>query len=92
MANTPSAKKRIRQNEKARLRNKAHKTRLRNQLRKFSRAIATGNGEQAKAEFTRAQTLLDKGAQYGIIHRNHAARRKSRMSQKLDELLQKKSG
>ena len=77
MANIKSQKKRIRTNEKARLRNKAVKSALRTHVRKFHEAVAAGDAEKV-AEYARvACRQLDKAASKGVIHKNQAANRKS---------------
>ncbi len=80
MPNTKGAKKRLRQNIVRRDRNRAEKTRMRHSLRKFREAVAAKDFETAK-ELSRATVcLLDKAAARGVIHRNKAARLKSRMA------------
>ncbi len=86
MANSASANKRIRQNERRRLRNKAEKTRLRTQLKKFVKALEAGNSDEAGTEFRKATVLLDRASRRGVIHGNQAARRKSRMQIRLNAL------
>lgn len=80
MPNTKGAKKRLRQNVVRRDRNRAEKTRMRNTLRKFREAVEAKDFDAAK-ELARATVcLLDKAAARGVIHRNKAARLKSRMT------------
>jgi small subunit ribosomal protein S20 len=79
MPNTASSKKRLRQNEKLRVRNRAVKSVMRGQIRRVREAVAAGNGEQAQAELKIAQKRLDKAASTNLIHRNAAARTKSRL-------------
>jgi small subunit ribosomal protein S20 len=80
MPNTKGAKKRLRQSFVRRDRNRAHKTRFRNSLTKFRKAVEENNLEEAKELSVATSRLLDKAASKGIIHRNKAARLKSRMS------------
>ncbi len=80
MPNTPSSKKRLRQNEKLRLRNRAAKSVVRGQIRKVREAVVAGNKEQAQSEFVTAQKKLDQAASNNLIHRNAAARTKSRLA------------
>lgn len=83
MPNTKGAKKRLRQSLVRRDRNRAQKTRLRHSLWQFREAIAANNMDVAN-ELSRATArLLDKAASRGVIHRNKAARLKSRMSHQL---------
>ena len=79
MPNTASAKKRLRQNEKLRLRNRAAKSKMRSQLRAFREAVKAGDSEKAQAEYQAAQKSLDKAAGKRLIHKNAAARTKSRL-------------
>jgi small subunit ribosomal protein S20 len=79
MPNTVSSKKRLRQNEKLRIRNRAVKSVMRGQIRRVREAVAAGNGEQAQAELKIAQKRLDKAASTNLIHKNAAARTKSRL-------------
>lgn len=80
MPNTESAKKRHRQSEVRRERNRAAKTRLRNSLRKFREAVAANKLDEAKTLSTFVTKLVDQFASKGFVHRNKAARLKSRMS------------
>ncbi|WP_336204782.1 30S ribosomal protein S20 [Nonomuraea sp. LPB2021202275-12-8] len=77
MANIKSQIKRNRQNEKARLRNKAVKSSLKTAVRKFREAAEQGDLEQAVALQRVAARQLDKAASKGVIHKNQAANRKS---------------
>ena len=80
MPNTESAKKRHRQSEVRRERNRAAKTRLRNNLRKFREAVAADKLDEAKALSQVVTKLVDQFASKGFVHRNKASRLKSRMS------------
>lgn len=80
MPNTKGAKKRLRQSVVRRDRNRAEKTRLRQSLRRFREAVAAKNFDEAKELSAATTKLLDKAASRGVIHRNKAARLKSRMS------------
>ncbi|MEU8341778.1 30S ribosomal protein S20 [Actinomadura meyerae] len=77
MANIKSQIKRNKQNEKARLRNKAVKSELKTAIRKFREAAEAGNAEAAVAAQRAAARKLDKAASKGVIHKNQAANRKS---------------
>lgn len=86
MANHKSALKRIRSSARRRMRNRIYTARTRTEVKKARVAIA-GEDVQAAIEQTRqAVSLLDKAAAKGIIHKNNAARRKSRLMQKLAQL------
>ncbi len=80
MPNTKGAKKRLRQSVVRRDSNRAQKTRFRHSLTKFRKAVEANNLDEAKELLVVTTRLLDKAASKGIIHRNKAARLKSRMS------------
>jgi small subunit ribosomal protein S20 len=82
VANIKSQMKRIKTNEKARLRNKAVKSALRTHVRKFREALEAGDNEKAQDLARAANRALDKAASKGVIHRNQAANRKSAISAK----------
>ncbi len=83
MPNTNSAKKRLRQTEVRRDRNKAVKSALRSQLRKVREAVQAGDVSTAESEMQVATKRLDRAGQKIIIHKNTAARTKSRMQKLL---------
>ena len=83
MPSSLSAKKRLRQNDRLRLRNRATKRTLRSHLKRVHSAIAEGDYAKGDAEFRVAVKKLDQAAAKSIIHRNAAARTKSRLSAKL---------
>jgi small subunit ribosomal protein S20 len=81
LANTKSAEKRIRSNERKRVRNQMYRSRVKTMVKKAEETIFSG---QPSAEAIReAMSTLDKAAVKGIIHKNNAARRKSRLAKKL---------
>jgi small subunit ribosomal protein S20 len=82
VANIKSQLKRIRTNEKARLRNKSIKSSLKTAVRRFREAAAAGEKELALSELRTASRALDKAVSKGVIHRNQAANRKSAMAQR----------
>ncbi len=88
MANIKSQIKRNKQNEKARLRNKAVKSALRTNVRKFREAADAGDVEQATTAMRAACRSLDKAASKGVIHKNQAANRKSAIARRCAELQQ----
>lgn len=87
MANHKSAIKRIRSNERKRIRNRVYTSRTRTQVKTARLAINSDDKEKAIAETREAIRLLDKSADKGIIHANNAARRKSRLMKQLNALL-----
>ncbi len=80
MANIKSQIKRIRTNEKARLRNKSVKSSLKTSVRAFREAADSGDREAATAALVHASRQLDKAASKGVIHANQAANKKSAMA------------
>ncbi|MEE9964382.1 MAG: 30S ribosomal protein S20 [Propionicimonas sp.] len=82
MANIKSQKKRILTNEKARLRNKAVKSSLRTNIRRFNEAVEAGETDKAQELAKVATRSLDKAASKGVIHANQAANRKSAIATK----------
>ena len=82
MANIKSQIKRIRTNEKRRLRNKAVKSELKTYVRRFREAADAGDIETAEAALRLACKKLDKAASKGVIHRNQAANRKSALAKR----------
>jgi len=79
MPNTKSAKKRLRQNETQRARNRDTKSTMRSQIRRVREALRDGNIEQAEAEFRAAAKKIDRAGANNLIHKNAAARTKSRL-------------
>jgi small subunit ribosomal protein S20 len=80
MPHLKSAKKRVRQNEKARARNRSTMKALRTQVKKVLKAIKDGQPDTAKMEYLAACRQLDKCGTRGYIHANAAARTKSRLA------------
>jgi len=83
LANTASAKKRIRQNEKRRMRNKVWLSRARTTVKEARTAIDSGDREAAENAIMVAIKQLDKAASKGVIHNKNASRRKSRLMKRL---------
>ena len=83
MANTKSAIKRIKQNHKRRLRNRLFTGRARTYVKHARSTIEEGTPEDARTATLAAISALDKAAEKGIIHKNNAARRKSRLMRHL---------
>jgi len=81
VANIKSQKKRIITNEKSRMRNRAYRSQLKTAIRATREAVEAGNGEEAFALAQKACRLLDKAASKGVIHKNQAANRKSKLMQ-----------
>jgi small subunit ribosomal protein S20 len=88
LANTQSAIKRIRSSERKRKSNQAHRSRARTYVKHARRLIETGQLEEAETMAHKAVSALDKAAQKGIIHKNTAARSKSRLMRQLNQAQQ----
>ena len=86
MANSPQARKRAKQAEKNRKHNASVRSMVRTYLKKVIAAIESGEKEQAKAAYDAAVPVLDRMADKGIIHKNKAARHKSRLSAQIKAL------
>ncbi len=86
MANSKSARKRIRIAETRRVRNRPYRTAARTFVKKAEAAIRAGDQTVAQSAVVDAISMLDRVASKGIIHRNNAARRKSRLMAKLNHL------
>ena len=87
MANSASAKKRIKQNERNHLRNRSRKSAVKTATRKFLDNLQKGDLQQAQETFAEVQKQLDQVAAKGTLHRNTAARRKSRLAKRLNVAL-----
>lgn len=81
MANKASAEKRARQALKRRARNRSYRSLLRGEIKKLRQAVEGGDAETARSMLTATLGTLDRTAQHGVIHRNVAARTKSRLTQ-----------
>ena len=86
MANIKSQLKRIKTNEKARLRNKSVKSSLKTAIRKFREAAEAGDKDKALELLQDASRKLDKAATKGVIHPNQAANKKSAMALRANNL------
>ncbi|WP_159883774.1 30S ribosomal protein S20 [Paenibacillus puerhi] len=86
MPNIKSAIKRVKVSEKRRQRNASHKSALRTAVKAFETAAAGSNVETAKEALITASRKLDQAATKGLVHKNTAARKKSRLAKKLNAL------
>ena len=86
MANTAQARKRARQAVKNRAHNVSLRSRMRTAMKKVVNAIQAGNKEQAQQAYKDAMPVIDSMARKGIIHKNKAARHKSRLNKQLVSL------
>lgn len=80
MANTAQARKRARQAVKQRARNMSQRSELRTAIKSVRKAIAAGDKSKAQEVFKNAQSVIDRIADKGIVHKNAAGRHKSRLS------------
>ena len=86
MAHSLSAKKRVRQNAKRRARNRAHRTRLRTQMKKLRQVVEAGDAEDAKKLLPGTMSLVDVMVKKGIIHENAGSRYKARLGRRVAAL------
>ena len=86
MANHKSAKKRIRRNESARQTNKNRLSRIRTFIKKVEEFIGLGKKEQAKAAFVKAESEMARGVSKGVLKKNTASRKTSRLSKKVKNI------
>ncbi|MBL1263310.1 30S ribosomal protein S20 [Candidatus Methylomicrobium oryzae] len=86
MANTAQAKKRAKQAEKSRVRNAGQRSNLRTFIKKVIAAINAGDKEKAQAAYNTAVPVIDSAVNKGLIHKNKAARSKSRLNAKVRAL------
>ena len=86
MANTSQARKRARQAEAHRRHNASQRSALRTAIKKVVTAIASGEHESAQQAYQAAVPVIDRAVTHGIIHKNKAARHKSRLNSQVNEL------
>jgi small subunit ribosomal protein S20 len=86
MANTPQAKKRIRRNTRRAEINGARVSRIRTFVKQVEAALAAGDKDQAKAAFQKVQPELARGVAKGVVHKNTASRKISRLSKRVAAL------
>ncbi|MCU7906038.1 MAG: 30S ribosomal protein S20 [Candidatus Thiodiazotropha sp. (ex Epidulcina cf. delphinae)] len=80
MANSAQARKRARQADKRHSRNQAQRSEMRTQIKKVAKQIVTGSKEGAAEAFKQAAPVIDSAVSKGLIHKNKAARHKSRLN------------
>ena len=86
MPNIKSAKKRVLGNEAKAAQNKAARSALKTNLKKFEAAVAEGNRSEAEGAYKVAVKAVDQAVGHGLLHRNNAANKKSKMTLKLNKL------
>jgi len=86
LANHKSAIKRAKQNEVRRIRNRSRRTRMKHVIRSLEEAMAARNVDEAQSRLKEAISVIDRTASKGVIHKNHASRRISRLTRKVNAL------
>lgn len=86
MPNIKSAAKRVEITRIRTLRNSAVKSSIKTAIRRFEEALAANDSAKAKEALVKAIRMLDKGVTKGVIHKNTAARKKSRLTKRLNEI------
>lgn len=90
MAHSLSAKKRVRQNAKRSRINRARKSQIKTQIKRFEQALSGGDAKAASEQYQLVARKLDEVASTSTMHKNTAARKKSRLAKKLNSLKTKK--
>ena len=85
MPNHKSAEKRVRQNEKRREINRSNRGRLRTSIRKLRTALTAGDAQSIQESLPETISTIDKAVQKGVLHRNAAARYKSRLTARVNQ-------
>lgn len=86
MANSAQARKRARQSERRRQHNASRRSMMRTYIKKVDAAIASGDAEAARSAYVDAVPMIDRMANQGLIHKNKAARHKSRLNARIKAL------
>jgi len=92
VAHSLSAKKRIRQNIKRRAINRARKSQVKTQIKQFEAALSSGDASKATEQFRLVSKKLDTVASTSTMHKNTAARKKSRLARRLNNLIKAQKG
>ena len=92
MAHSLSAKKRVRQSIKRRARNRARKEGIKDQIKSFTAAVTSGDWKKAEEELGKTAAKLSRVATKGTIHKNTAARKRSRLAKRLNAARAAKGG
>lgn len=86
MANHKSAIKRAKQSEARRIRNRSRRTRMKHAIKSLEEALGARNPEEAQSLLKEAISVIDRTASRGVIHKNHASRKISRLTKKVNAL------
>lgn len=87
VANIASAKKRIRTNEKARLRNKSVRSEVKTETRRVHEAIAAGDPDEIREAARKAQVAISTAGRKGVFHKNTAARKQAKLARVVNQAL-----
>lgn len=87
MPNIASAKKRVRQSEKRRLQNASQRSTMRTMMKRVLAAVVSGDKDASKEAYQKAQPIIDRMANKGLIHKSTAARYKSRLNARVKKLV-----
>ena len=85
MPNHKSAEKRVRQSEKRRVINRGHRSKVRTYIKKVRAALDSGKSDEIQSVLPEAISVIDKSVQKGVMHKNAAARFKSRLTLKANQ-------
>ena len=85
MPNHKSAEKRVRQNERRRVRNRSSRSRLRTAIKELRGTLASGSAKESAGLLPNTISEIDKAVQKGVLHRNAAARHKSRLTARVNQ-------
>lgn len=86
MPNHKSSEKRVRQSEKRRIKNRSHRTKVRTFIKKLRTAMSSGDQQQVAATLPETISVIDKSVQKGVLHANAAARYKSRLTARANQV------
>ena len=86
MPNHKSSEKRVRQSEKRRVINRSHRTKVRTYIKKVRAALDSGKNEDVQSILPEAISVIDKAVQKGVMHKNAAARYKSRLTVRANQV------
>ena len=89
MAHSLSAKKRVRQNDKAKTINRARKSQIKTEIKKFEEVLKSGDVAVAKEQYRIAVKKIDQVAATSTMHKGTASRKKSRLARRLNEMIAK---
>ena len=85
MPNHKSAEKRVRQSEKRRVINRSHRSKVRTYIKRLRAALDSGKSEEVQKTLPEVMSVIDKSVQKGVMHKNAAARYKSRLTVKANQ-------